>query len=139
MGLILIPRERGHVVFARLPGEGCVTGRWTRNRLKYTGTSWGFARFIVTWRLFHGRTRLAFVTRDEDKDLMLDDDLEAQLIAERTPLDATPVRGRRFRIEYRIGGSNHFGSCSLTMELLVDLARRTASSRVVSSYVDLDD
>jgi hypothetical protein len=47
------------------------------------------------------------------------------------------VTGSQSRIRYRLSGSNHFGSCFLDMELVIDLRAGKARRRTIHAYVDI--
>ena len=140
MGVKLIPRASGEVTFAKLGKRALIKGRWTRNEVKYTDASWGFDDMLVTWQLFHGGKRLTLSGRDVDdrEGLIFDEDVDARLIDEKRPFVAEPT-GSRSRIRYRLSGSNHFGSCFLDMELVIDLRAGTARRRTVDAYVDITE
>jgi hypothetical protein len=137
MGVNLIPKKSGDVVFATISGGDAITARWTRNRVEYTGCSWGFDKWLVTWELYHRGKRLVLKGSDEDT-LILDDDLDEQLIVERVPLRARRGYRKTLRILYTLSGSNHFGSAVLHMALDIDLGTRIAKKRELSYYVDID-
>ena len=140
MGVKLIPRASGEVTFAKIGKQGPIKGRWTRNKVEYTGASWGFDDMLVTWQLFHRGKRLELSGKDVDdrEGLIFDEDVDARLIDKKRPFVAESI-GSRSRIRYRLSGSNHFGSCSLHMELVIDLRAGTARRRTIHAYVDIAD